>query len=78
MDSVTFNRIYGGCVTKFKHAARSISTQETVGNWPIKRRPSRIMLLYVWALATSQDPNTPLTDAQILAINTRVNNLKYD
>lgn len=77
MDSVTFNQIYGGCTTKFTNAARIITTQETIGNWPIKRGPARIMLLYVWALATSQDPNTPLTDAQILAINTRVNNLKY-
>lgn len=77
MDSVTFAKIYGGCTTKFKSAARLISTQEILGNWPIKRGPARIMLLYVWALATSQDPNTPLTDGQILAINTRVNNLKY-
>lgn len=77
MDSATFNRIYGGCVTKFRHAANSVSMKEHTGVWPVKREPARVMILYVWALATSQDPNTPLTDAQVMAINTRVNNLKY-
>ncbi len=77
MDSVTYNRIYGGCVTRFRNAANAVSMKEHTGVWPVKREPARIMLLYVWALVTSQDPNTPLTDAQIMAINTRVNNLKY-
>lgn len=78
MDSTTFNIIYSSAVGKFCAAARIISTQELLGNWPIKREASRLLFLYTWALNQSQDPNTPLTDNQILAIGSRVNTLKYE
>lgn len=78
MDSNTFNIVYSGAVGKFTSAIRNISTQEIQGNWPIKRKISRLLMLYVWALNQSKDPSTPLTDNQILAIGGRVNTLKYD
>lgn len=77
MDSAQFTDIYSTCSRKFTSAANNLALQESIGNWPIKKNSVRVMLLYVWALSTAQDPNTPLTDSQILAINARVSNFKY-
>lgn len=77
MDSATLTAIYSNCAKKFTGEACNVTLQELIGNWPIKRGQQRIMFLYVWALSTAMDPNTPLTDNQVLAINARVSNYKY-
>lgn len=73
MDSNLIATYYSNTAKKFTMAARNVSLQEYVGNWPIAYEKPRILLLYVYALQNVD----LLTDNQILAIVHAVNELKY-
>lgn len=77
MDSTLFNSLYATAVCDFTDASSMVARQEIYGTWPINYKTTRLMLLYIFALAQVAAGTVTLTDNQIMNIVSRMNKLKY-
>lgn len=77
MDSITLASYYSQVSCKFRDAANLVSKQEILGTWPVNYKVTRIMMLYVFAIAQVESGANILTDNQILTIVARMTKLKY-